>query len=490
MSQLKDYFFCGVGGSGMTPLALIIQASGGRVEGSDRALDQGRNGERFDFLRARGVLLHPQDGSGITRPGQILVTSAAVEETIPDVQAARRIGAAVTTRAKLLAELFNSAALGVGVAGTSGKSTTVGMLGWILHCAGKDPTIMNGADMKNFIDGDSPFASARIGKGELFVSELDESDGSITLFEPRVAVMNNISLDHKSLDELRSLFRDFSVKAQTAVLNLDNAETAALLVSMKPGQAITYSLNSEQAHLLASPPVQSPAGTRFQVKARETAEVVEVDLKVPGLHNVANALAALSAAMACGVALAPAAAYLREFSGIRRRLDIVGTANGITVIDDFAHNPDKISATLETLHAFPGRLLLMFQPHGYGPIRLMRDGLVRCFATGLRDEDVLVMPEPVYFGGTVDRGVGSNDLVCEIQQHGRKAFAFTDRRACGDMLVRLACRGDRVVVMGARDDTLSIFAHELVRRIAVTKNETSRFGGVSNQGDPNRKELP
>ena len=470
MSQLKDYFFCGVGGSGMTPLALIIQASGGRVEGSDRALDQGRNTERFDYLRARGVLLYPQDGSGITRASQILVTSAAVEETVSDVQAARRIGAAVITRAKLLAELFNSAALSVGVAGTSGKSTTVGMLGWILHRAGKNPTIMNGADMKNFIDVASPFASARIGDDEVFVSELDESDGSIALFEPRVAVVNNISLDHKSMDELRTIFRAFVAKAQTVVLNLDNSETAALLSGLKPGH-ITYSLNSPQAHLLASTPVRSLAGIRFSVKARETGEVVEVDLKVPGLHNVANALAALSAAMACRVALAPAAAYLREFSGIRRRLEVVGTANEITVIDDFAHNPDKISATLETLHAFPGRLLLMFQPHGYGPIRLMRDGFVGCFANGLRDEDVLVMPEPVYFGGTVDRSVGSNDLVYEIQRHGRKAFAFPDRGACGDMLVRLAHHGDRVVVMGARDDSLSQFAHELLRRIAATKDE-------------------
>src|SRR5271167_5258893 len=209
MSQLGDYFFCGIGGSGMTPLALIIQARGGRVEGSDRALDQGRNAERFNFLRARGVLLHPQDGSGITRASQILVTSAAVEETVPDVQAARRIGAAVTTRARLLAELFNSAVLGVGVAGTSGKSTTVGMLGWILHRAGKHPTIMNGADMKNFIDPGSPFASARVGDGDIFVSEVDESDGSIALFAPHVAVVNNISLDHKSLDELRTLFRGF-----------------------------------------------------------------------------------------------------------------------------------------------------------------------------------------------------------------------------------------------------------------------------------------
>jgi len=473
MSQLGDYFFCGVGGSGMTPLALIIQARGGRVEGSDRALDQGRNAKRFDFLRARGVLLHPQNGSGVTRASQILVTSAAVEETVPDVQAARRIGAAVITRAKLLAELFNSAALGVGVAGTSGKSTTVGMLGWILHRAGKSPTIMNGADMKNFIDEDSPFASARIGEGEIFVSELDESDGSIVLFEPRVALVNNISLDHKSVDELRTLFRSFIAKAQMVVLNLDNAETAALLVELELGQAITYSLNSAQAHFLASPPVRSPSGIRFQVKARETGEVVEVNLKVPGLHNVANALGALSAAKACGVTLAAAAAHLGEFSGIRRRLEVVGTTNEITVFDDFAHNPDKISATLETLHAFPGRLLLMFQPHGYGPIRLMRDNLVDCFVSGLRDEDVLVMPEPVYFGGTVDRSVGSDDIVREIQRCGRKAFAFPDRGTCGDMLVRLARSGDRIVIMGARDDSLSQFAHELLQRLALSNDEGS-----------------
>src|SRR6201995_3875771 len=237
MSQPRDYFFCGVGGSGMTPLALIIQARGGRVEGSDRALDQGRNTERFDFLRAHGIALHPQDGSGVRRAGQTLVTSAAVEETIPDVQAARHVGATVTTRARLLADLFNDAVLGIGVAGTSGKSTTVGMIGWILHRAGKRPTIMNGADMKNFYEHGAPFASARIGEGDIFVSEVDESDGSIAFFAPRVAVVNNISLDHKSLEELRGLFRDFVGKAETVGLNLDNEETAALLPDLKPGQA-------------------------------------------------------------------------------------------------------------------------------------------------------------------------------------------------------------------------------------------------------------
>ncbi|HEU0082133.1 MAG TPA: Mur ligase family protein [Bradyrhizobium sp.] len=467
MSSPEDYFFCGIGGSGMTPLALIIKAKGGRVEGSDRALDQGRNTERFDYLRSQGVKLHPQDGSGIRRASQVLVTSAAVEETVPDVQAARRIGATVTTRAKVLAELFNASPLSIGVAGTSGKSTTVGMIGWILHRAGQRPTIMNGAIMKNFVALDSPFASARIGDGEAFVSEIDESDGSIAFFAPRIAVVNNISLDHKSLDELRSLFRDFVAKAEKVVLNLDNAETAALLPGLKPGRAVTYSLAAAQADLVASLPVPSPTGIAFTVTARNSGKTAEVRLNVPGRHNVANALAALCAAEICGVTLADAALYLGEFSGIRRRLEVAGTANGITVIDDFAHNPDKISATLETMHAFPGRLLVMFQPHGYGPIRMMKNELVSCFADGLHDEDVLVMPEPVYFGGTVERSIGSREIVCEIGRRGRKAFAFPDRSACGDRLVELARPGDRILIMGARDDSLSLFARDLLQRLGL-----------------------
>ena len=440
----------------MTPLALIIKAKGGRVEGSDRALDQGRNLERFDFLRSRGVLLHPQDGSGMRRPTQILVTSAAVEESIPDVQAARRIGSAIVTRAQLLAQLFNAARLRIGVAGTSGKSTTVGMLGWILHRAGLNPTIVNGADMKDFMDTGSPFASASIGKNGIFVSEVDESDGSIAFFDPRVAVVNNISLDHKSLDELRSLFRDFVAKAKAAVLNLDNPETCALAAGLKPERALTYGMKGVEAGLMGSVPIPSPAGIAFEVRERETGRTVEVALNVPGMHNVANALAALSAAKTCGVDIAAAAAYLGE---------VVGTVNAITVIDDFAHNPDKILATLETLHAFPGRLLLMFQPHGYGPMRLMRQALADCFVGGLHDDDVLLMPEPVYFGGTVDRSVGSSDIADDIKQRGRKASALATREKCGDALVRLARPGDRIVVMGARDDSLSVFAREILTRL-------------------------
>jgi UDP-N-acetylmuramate--alanine ligase len=446
----------------MLPLALIVQAKGATVAGSDRSLDQGRIGAKFDYLRSRGVALFPQDGSGVTRGDQIVVASGAVEETVPDVQAARRVGAQLLSRAELLAQLFNAAPVSVGVAGTSGKSTTTGMIAWILHRAGKRPTVMNGAVMNNFAGPDAPFASALVGEGEAFVAEVDESDGSIARYTPTVAVLNNIALDHKSMDELRALFAAFVGKARTAVLNLDNGEAAALAAGVPADRRVTYSLNRADADLLGSNATLEPAAVRFRATWTATGEAAAIRLPVPGLHNAANALAAIAAARACGVGLAEAAAALAEFKGIRRRLEVAGEANGVAVIDDFAHNPDKIAATLDTLHAFPGRLLIMFQPHGYGPLKLMGEALVDCFAGRMTADDLLVMPDPVYYGGTTDRSVGSEQIAAAISAKGRAAEALGTREACGDRLLAHARPGDRIVVMGARDDTLSTFAADLV----------------------------
>jgi len=461
----QDFFFCGVGGSGMTPLALITKAKGGVVEGSDRALDQARNLSRFDYLRGQGVILHPQDGSGVTRGAQTLVVSAAIEETIPDVQSARRVGAPIVTRAELLSDLFNAASVRVGVGGTSGKSTTTAMIGWILVKAGLDPTVVNGAEMKNFVDDSTPFAAFRVGAGAPFVAELDESDGSIARFSPTVAVVNNISLDHKTMEELRQLFGDFAAKAETVVLNLDNEDTAILAMTIPAEHRVTFSLIDPEADLLAGALDQAPDGIGFDVTTQGGS--ARVQLRVPGAHNAANALAAIGAAMACGVSLGDAANALGSFTGIRRRLEVAGVASGVTVIDDFGHNPDKITATLAALHPFPGRLLLMFQPHGYRPLQLMGDAFVEAFATSMAPDDILLMPEPVYFGGTTDRSVGSEAVVAGIRARGRNAEALPDRAACGDRLIELARPGDRIVVMGARDDTLSVFAGELVERLGA-----------------------
>ena len=464
MNQIRRYFFCGIGGSGMLPLALILRGQGHEVQGSDRMMDQGRTGEKFDFLRARGIRLHPQDGSGLTAPDQILVASAAVEDRVPDVLAARLVGARRVTRAELLAELFNAAPESVAIGGTSGKSTTTAMAGWILHRTGCAPTIFNGAVMKNFITADTPFASAVLGDGGPFVSEVDESDGSIALFSPTIAVLNNVTQDHKSLDELRALFGDFIADARQAVLNLDDAETAALLPSVAD-RAITFSLTDSTATLFADRLEPAPDGIAFTVTEKPTGRAERVRLPVPGRHNAANALAALAATLACGVDLADAASALSDFAGLRRRLEVVGKAGGVTVIDDFAHNPDKIQATLETLHDFPGRLLVLFQPHGFGPLHLNKDAFIEGFARDLHPDDVLVMPDPVYYGGTVDRRVSSDDIVQAVRSAGRTAYAFADRADCGDKLYALARPGDRIVIMGARDDTLSHFAADLVERL-------------------------
>lgn len=460
-----DYFFCGIGGSGMLPLAMIVQARGGRIEGSDRSRDQGRTPEKFAWLEAHGVTLHPQDGSGVTRADQTVVATGAIEDTVPDIGAAKRAGARIVTRPELLSQLFNAAPASIGVAGTSGKSTITGMIAWILHQAGRAPTVMNGAVMKNFADADHPFASALIGGPDLFVSEVDESDGSIARYDPTVAVVSNISLDHKSMEELRDLFGGFTGRAAKAVLNLDNIETQALAQSLPADKVITFALGEESVTLNAHDLVPMPTGMRFTLTELGGSRHA-VTLNVPGAHNVANALAALGAVRAIGVPLAEAVAALETFAGIRRRMEVVGTANGVTVIDDFAHNPDKIAATLKTLHAFDGRLLILFQPHGFGPLRLMKAEFIDGFAGLMREDDVLLMPEPVYFGGTTDRSVGSEDIASGIRAAGRNAEALPTREACGNRLIDLARPGDRIIVMGARDDTLSVFAADILGRLS------------------------
>jgi UDP-N-acetylmuramate--alanine ligase len=462
MQHGKATFFVGIGGSGMMPLAMILAGRGARVSGSDRSLDGGRLAAKFDWLRSRGVDLFPQDGSGVQSAEQVVVASAAIEPTVPDMVRAAELGCARMSRAELLASLFNASPLPIGVAGTSGKSTVTGMIGWILHACGRDPTVMNGAVMKNFAGPDAPFASALVGAGDAFVSEVDESDGSIANYWPRIAVLNNVSLDHKSLEELRLLFGAFAGKAATTVVNVGDAESAALAVGLDRARTLTFAVEGE-ADLMARNLAPEAFAIGFDLVMGETAR--RVRLQVPGRHNVANALAAIGAATAAGLSLAEACAAVEGFTGLRRRFELVGTAGGVSVIDDFGHNPDKIAATLDTLHAFPGRLLLLFQPHGYGPLKVMRRELVAMFATKLATDDLLVLPDPVYQGGTVSREVTSADIVTDVAATGAQALHIPGREAAAAHLAAQARPGNRIVVMGARDDTLSQLAEEMVARL-------------------------
>ena len=456
-------FFSGIGGSGMLPLASIVRASGARVAGSDRSLDAGRTPHKFDYLRSLGIQLFPQDGSGL-QPGMRLVTSAAVEPTVPDVVRAKELGLSHVTRPQFLAQLLNSAQRSVAVGGTSGKSTVTGMIGWILHACHRQPTVMNGAVMKNFVTPSAPFASALVGDPELFVSEVDESDGSIALYQPEIAVLTNISLDHKEMDELRSLFAAFLLRARKAVVNLDDPETRAIADVIPADNRFGYGFDSPGADFMGKDLQLRAEGASFAVEAEGQRH--DVQLQVPGRHNASNALAAIAATRALGVGVADSAAALGRFEGLRRRLETVGSAAGVTVIDDFAHNPDKIEATLATLRAHPGRLLIMFQPHGYGPLAKMGEELADALANGMGPDDRLYLPDPVYHGGTVERTRGSDWLVEQVAARGLHAAHVADRSSIGEALAAEAAAGDRILVMGARDDTLIDFAHGLVERLS------------------------
>ncbi len=446
MTEKKTCFLCGIGGSGMSALARLLLAGGWSVQGSDRSRDKGETPEKFQQMEALGVRLFPQDGSGVTQDTDLLVVSSAVEDTIPDVRAAKEKNIPIRKRAEILAGAFNTNDMGIAIGGTSGKSTVTAMTGWVLYHAGREPTIVNGALMNNF-DG----SNAITGEGP-FVAEVDESDGSIALFGPDVAVITNISLDHKSMDELHQLFGDFAKRAKTLVLNLDNAESRKITAS----DILTFSLTDPAADFFAENIVPQNDGVSFVVQG------VPVRLQVPGRHNVANALAAMAAAQAAGVTAKESARALAEYKGIHRRFEIVGTARGVTVIDDFAHNPDKIAATLNTLHEQLGRVFAIFQPHGFGPTKLMRKDLVDMFAAQLKEDDVLVMPEIYYAGGTAARDISSADIVNDVAARGKEACFIPQRQDIAAFLAAQAQPGDRIVVMGARDDTLPAFAQSIL----------------------------
>jgi UDP-N-acetylmuramate--alanine ligase len=273
----------------------------------------------------------------------------------------------------------------------------------------------------------------------------------------------NVSLDHKGLDELRALFGDFLAASPRAAVNLDDAESIALAVRVK--DVVGYAIDAP-ARISVSGWSDTADGIAATVTDREDGSAHTLSLKMPGRHNLSNALAAIAGAVAAGVTVAEAVAALATFAGIGRRFDTIGTSpGGVTVIDDFGHNPEKCRATLRTLKAHPGRVIAFFQPHGYGPLRQMGHELARTFAEELGPDDLTILCDPVYFGGTVDRSEGSERIVKLIDEAGGHAEYIPTREACGERIVALARPGDRIVVMGARDDTLTEFAKSVLARL-------------------------
>ena len=446
------FHYAGIGGSGMSALAQFQAMMGGRVSGSDRAFDRGERPElRMQLIRL-GIEIMPQDGSGVTGDSAALVVSTAVEKEVADFAAARAKAIPIVHRSELLAHFVGSYRT-VAVSGTSGKSTVTAMIFEILEGAGRDPSVITGGDLRLLQARGLP-GNAFVGSSDLLVVEADESDGSLVRYAPAVGVILNLQRDHKEMAEVAAMFAVLRARSREALVvgedeNLDALAGGAL----RFGFGLPAGIRAVNVEL-------TPSGSSFVV------DDIAFALPVPGRHNVANALAAIAAVSALDAPLADMVAPLASFQGVGRRFQTVGAVRGVTVIDDFAHNADKIAAALATAKLNASRVLAVYQPHGYGPTRFLRRDFVDTFSRELRRGDRLWMLEVFYAGGTASRDFSAADIVEEIFRNGVKAEFAPSRAWLAARIAEEARSGDMVLVMGARDPSLTDLAREIVAELA------------------------
>jgi UDP-N-acetylmuramate-alanine ligase len=438
----------------MSALAQFQVMRGGRASGSDRAFDRGERAAGRAQLERLGIAIHPQDGSGIGGDCVALVVSTAVEEQVPDVAAARARGIPVIHRAALLAR-FVAAHRTIAVAGTSGKSTVVAMIFEILRGAGRAPSVITGGDLV-MLQREGLWGNAWYGGSDLLVIEADESDGSLVRYAPALSVVLNLQRDHKEMADVATMFATLRDQTREGMVVGEDANLAALanggtVFGFGAGAAV----RAQGVELEAD-------GSRFVVDGGT------FTLPVPGRHNVENAIAAIAACARVGVPLAAMAPPLARFQGVGRRFQSVGTARGVEIVDDFAHNPAKIAAALATAQTrATGRVLAIYQPHGYGPTRFLREDFVRTFATSLRPTDRLWMLEIFYAGGTATRDLSASEIVAQIVAGGAAAEFAPSREWLTARIAAEAGPGDLVLVMGARDPSLTDLARGLLAAVSL-----------------------
>ncbi|MBI5242575.1 MAG: UDP-N-acetylmuramate--alanine ligase [Elusimicrobia bacterium] len=443
--------FVGVGGTGMSALAQFHAFGGGEATGSDRLLDRREIAGLRSKFEALGIKLFAQDGSGVDAQTARLVVSTAIEDSNPDLAKARALGLRAVHRADFLAEQA-ACRRTLAVTGTSGKSTVTAMIFEILDAAGRSPSVITGGGLR-LLEQRGFIGNAAQGKSDLLVIEADESDGSLTRYKPWFGVLLNVGKDHKEIPALMDIFRAFRSNCGRFAVNAD----APALAEFRPG-ALSFGF-SEGCAVRGSDVDLQPGRVRLRINGEP------FDLPLDGRHNAENALAAAAACLEAGVPLKAAAQALSRCQGVQRRFERLGSARGVTVVDDYAHNPDKVRAALAAAQACAGaagRVLAVFQPHGYGPTRFLKKEFIEAFCGALREGDVLWMPEIYYAGGTAVKDISSADLAGPVAGCGKKAFFLADREDIIPALAREARPGDIVLVMGARDPNLSAFARRIL----------------------------
>src|SRR6266850_2290534 len=453
------YHFSGVAGAGMSPLAQLMRARGHAVQGSDRALDQGKSGEVGARLRELGIELVRQDGAGVTPGIDRFVYSTAVESDTPEMRAARALGIERVPRPALLAEVVNAGHPGVAVAGTSGKSTIVGMVAWLLQEGGVPATVLGGAALADSGSGGCFAAGPASGP---VVAEACESDGTLVGYRPAIGLVHNVSRDHAELDSLRAQFGAFAANCRSLLVNARCLEAAALGRRVK---AVTYGLTADADAALE---VLSVGPARASGILTRDGEALTLDVPQPGLHNLENAAAAATIALELGLEARAIAAALARFPGVARRFEVIGTTPaGMRVVDDYAHNGEKLRAAITTAQAGAARVVAVFQPHGFGPARFLRPELRELLPAILRPSDRFCYAEVFYAGGTVAKDVSSRMLADDLPPSLACGYA-ADHEAARRWAVAEARPGDTILVMGARDPDLPRLARAIYAGLTGT----------------------
>lgn len=445
LTRQRRLHFVGIGGSGMSGIAELCLKLGMRVSGCD--VKPSATTIRLASLGAEISQghhpAHLKEETGI----DAVVISSAIKFSNPEVARAREMKIPVIARAEMLGELLRMAKLGVAVAGTHGKTTTTGLIALIMEEAGLDPTVAVGGNIRN------TGTNVRLGRGDFMVAEADESDASFLLLIPTIAVVTNIDpehLDHYgTMDRVREAFLDFINRVPfygVAVLGIDSVNVRGLVASIRKPM-VTYGI-AQDADLRAEKIVIDGLSTSFDVIAKGE-HLGTVTIPTPGIHVAMNSLAAIAVAMEVGISFERAAAALAKFGGISRRFEIKGEAAGRIVLDDYAHHPAEVRATLAAVRAsFKRRVVAVFQPHRYTRLRDLFDDFLSAFD----DADVLYLFEVYPAGEEPIADVSARRLYEALHARGHLEVHYLG--ADEDPAARIALgsrQGDVIATLGAGD---------------------------------------
>ena len=462
--RIRRIHFVGIGGIGMSGIAEVLHNLGYAVSGSDSR--ESETTRRLASLGIRVAIGHQAENVG---EADVVVRSSAVAPDNVELTAARRRLIPVIQRAEMLAELMRMK-YGVAVAGTHGKTTTTSMVASVLARGGLDPTIVIGGRLNAL------GTNARLGQGDFLVAEADESDGSFLRLSPTIAVVTTIDAEHldyyRDLNHIQDTFVEFINKVPfygLAVLCLDQENIQSLLPRVEK-RFVTYGLRT-QADFLARDIAFKGMTSEFLVSWKRKA-LGRIQLRVPGLHNVHNALAATAVGLDLQIDFTAIQAALGEFAGVARRFQILGEPNGILVVDDYAHHPAEIQATLNAAKSGFGRnVIAVFQPHRYTRTR----ALVHEFATAFYQADRLFVTEIYPAGERPIPGVHGGQIADGAKEHGHKSVTYLPvKEDLVDAVAAVARPGDIVLVMGAGD--IWKIGEEIVRRLTPLTSPSPPLG--------------